>query len=83
MFLECTCADITEQKWNRLMKGARRISYKKLIRSVKKNLPTLFYELALDLANPWSDDCRETETHYILVHSAIEYFIRKESFDER
>lgn len=33
--------------------------------------------LALNLYNPWADQCRQTATHFILVHSAIEYFIHK------
>lgn len=28
--------------------------------------------------NPYAEQCRQTPTHYILVHSAIEYFIRKQ-----
>lgn len=34
-------------------------------------------ELMLQYYNPWAGDCCETKTHYILVHSAIEYFIHK------
>ena len=28
--------------------------------------------------SPYAEQCRQTPTHYILVHSAIEYFIRKQ-----
>lgn len=77
MYLECTCADISPQKAERLMKCARRTNYRNLIKKIKEELPELYSELALNMYNPWSNDCRETDKHYILVHSDIEYFIRK------
>lgn len=82
MYLECTCADITEKQWERLMNNARRMSYKKLVSAIKKNLPDLYYAIGLNYPNPYSTQCRQTDTHYILVHSAIDYFIRKDSYDE-
>lgn len=82
MYLECTCSSITEEQWERLMNNARRVSYKKLLSLIKDNLPDLYYGLGLNYRNPYSTQCRQTDTHYILVHSAIEYFIRKESCDE-
>lgn len=77
MYLECTCAGIGITKWNELMKGARKASYKRLVSLIKKELPDLYNELTLQYYNPWENDCKQTKTHYILVHSAIEYFIRK------
>ena len=82
MYLECTCADVTEKQWERLMHNARRMSYKKLLSLIKNNLTDLYYGLGLQYPNPYSTQCRQTDTHYILVHSAIEYFIRKDSYDE-
>lgn len=81
MHLECTCADITEEQWERLMLSAKRMSYKKLLSIIRNNLPDLYYGLGLNYPNPYSTQCRQTDTHYILVHSAIEYFIRKEDYD--
>ena len=77
MYLEYTCETISLSKWERLMQGARKASYKKLVRLIKKEIPELYSSLSLDLHNPWENDCKQTKTHYILVHSAIEYFIRK------
>ena len=77
MYLEYTCETISLSKWERLMQGARKASYKKLVRLIKKEIPELYSSLSLDLYNPWENDCKQTKTHYILVHSAIEYFIRK------
>jgi hypothetical protein len=78
MYLECTCENISIDQWNELMKGARKASYKRLVRLVKKEIPSLYNSLCLNLYNPWENNCQQTKTHYILVHSAIEYFIRKE-----
>ena len=77
MYLECTCADITATQWDKLMRGARKASYKLLVAKIKSEMPELYKALMLDLNNPWADSCAQTKTHYILVWSATEYFIRK------
>ncbi len=59
------------------MKGAKRTSYKRLVARVKSEMPELYYALQLNLYNPWATQCKQTATHFILVHSAIEYFIHK------
>ena len=41
----CTCTAIDE--WYRLMKGARKCSYKRLVRRIRKELPSLYQSLAL------------------------------------
>ncbi|KAA5287152.1 hypothetical protein F2Z06_19995 [Phocaeicola dorei] len=48
-----------------------------LVKRIKKEIPNLYNSLALDFPNPYASQCRSTPTHYILVHSAIEYFIKK------
>lgn len=78
MYLECSCIGIGLEQWNKLMKGARKASYKRLVSKIKIELPDLFYDLCLDYYNPWEDSTKQTNTHYILVHSGIEYFIRKD-----
>ena len=77
MRLECTCQDITKQEWDKLMKGRRPMSYQWLKRRIKRTLPHLYDELSLDYYNPFEGDTYRTKTHYILTHSAIEYFILK------
>lgn len=77
MYYETNCTCVTIDEWNALMKGARRCSYKRLVSRIKNEIPNLYKSLALDYYNPWENDCKQTKTHYILVHSAIEYFIRK------
>ena len=77
MKLQCTCQDITKQEWDKLMKGRRPMSYQWLKRRIKLSLPHLYDELMLDYYNPFEGDTYRTKTHYILTHSAIEYFILK------
>ena len=77
MYLECTCEQISADKWAKLMKGGKPINYKWLVNKIKRELPCLYNELSLQYYNPWENDCKQTKTHYILVHSAIEYFIKK------
>lgn len=74
---ECNCTCIGIRKWQQLMKDARRASYTRLVARIKRELPELYQELALNFYNPWENECKQTNTHYILVHSGIEYFIRK------
>lgn len=77
MMYECNCTCLDIRKWQQLMKGARRTSYTRLVARIKRELPELYQELALNFYNPWENECKQTNTHYILVHSGIEYFIRK------
>lgn len=77
MRYECCCADVTFDEWKALMRGARKCSYKRLVARIRKEIPTLYEQLILDVPNPYAEQCQQTATHYILVHSMIEYFIRK------
>ena len=77
MELECTCSSITCDEWNNLMKKSKPINYDWLKNKVRKHLPELYSALCLDYPNPYGWQSKATKTHYILVHSAIEYFILK------
>jgi hypothetical protein len=77
MYYETCCVDTTFDEWKQLMKGARKASYKRLVRKIKRELPDLYNTLLLDFYNPFWEQCQQTKTHYILVSSAIEYFIHK------
>lgn len=77
MYYDTNCTQVTFDKWNALMKGAKKASYKRLVSRIKNELPSLYMELSLQFPNPYADQCRQTKTHYILVHSAIEFFIHK------
>ena len=77
MTLECTCVTISNEKWELLMKGSKPINYKWLANKIKRELPSLYNDLRLDIYNPYWEQSRVTKTHYILVHSMVEYFIEK------
>ena len=77
MILECMCTDITLEKWKNLMKGKKRISYRWLVQKIRRELPVIYKELDLEFYNPWEEQTYSTRTHYVLTHSAIEYFFRK------
>jgi hypothetical protein len=77
MELEYTCCEISLDKWNDLMNGAKPINYDWLKNKIRKHLPNLYKDLCLDFGNPYGQQSKVTKTHYILVHSAIEYFIKK------
>jgi len=78
MYLECCCCDISLPEWEALMKGAKRFSYRKLVKMIKETLPEIYEGLCLNFYNPYLYSTKQTQTHYILVHSAIEYFFRKD-----
>jgi glucose-6-phosphate isomerase len=77
MYLECTCSNITMDTWERLMKGAKRMNKRLLHRLIRRELPELYEALCLNLRNPYG--YFQTKSHYILVHSAIEYFIARDA----
>lgn len=57
--------------------GGKPINYKWLVNKIKKHIPQLYEALALDYYNPYENKCGVNQDYYILVHSAIEYFIKK------
>lgn len=72
--LDCTCVDCGGiDRWERLMEGAVKANKKMINRLVKKFLPDLYENLALNSYNPYT--YYRTDKHLILVHSAIEYFL--------
>jgi hypothetical protein len=73
IFLEATCAGITKARWDKLMQGATRADKRTVNRIVRVYLPDLYQSLALHLNNPYK--YYKTETHLVLVHSEIEYFM--------
>ena len=74
------CTVTTTDEWNKLMRNAKplhTIKYKTLCDRIRKIEPWLYDSLLLNLRNPYESQCAETRTHYILVHSMIEYFFEK------
>lgn len=72
--LETTCTECKPFQWEKLMKGAVRANKRAINSLVKEHLPDLYENLALDFFNPYN--YYRTGTHLILVHSAIEYFLK-------
>lgn len=77
MELVTTCVTSTTEEINAFMKGMIPTDYSKLTEKIREQLPSLYEDLALDYYNPWHSSCGETDTHYILVHPAIEYILTK------
>lgn len=71
---ECNCTHIPISKWEKLMNGSVKADKEKVNKLVKEQLPQLYKSLALNYHNPY--DYGRTETHFILVHSMIEYFLK-------
>jgi len=71
---ETDCTAISSRKWEGLMQGAKRTDKRKLNKLVKEQIPELYESLALQYYNPYN--YYKTKTHYVLVHSSIEYFLK-------
>ena len=79
---ETNCSAISSRKWEKLMEGSTRADTYKINKLVKEYLPDLFISLGFDLKplkdlswfNPYH--YYKTKTHFILVHSSIEYFLK-------
>lgn len=74
---QANCTSISQAKWNRLMKDSVKANGSQIRKLIKKFLPDLYEELALQYYNPYEHQCKRTETHYIYVHSGIEYFLKR------
>lgn len=68
----CNCTNISSDYWHELMAGAKKANKKEINNLIKKFLPRFYYELTLNLTNPFN--YYKTKKHLILVHSSIEYF---------
>ena len=76
IYLEHTCASIDINKWKELMNNSVKANGSKIRRMIKKQLPELYNELALQFHNPYEHQSVRTKTHLIYVHSMIEYFFK-------
>lgn len=74
LYFEASCCNVSQEEWDRLMFGAKTANKRQINKLVKTFLPDLYISLALNYYNPF--DYYKTKTHLILVHSAIEYFLK-------
>lgn len=77
IYLEATCTSVSIEHWNKLMERAVKANGSKIRGMIKKQLPDLYESLALNFSNPYESESQRTEEHYIYVHSAIEYFLKR------
>jgi hypothetical protein len=75
---ETNCTGISLNKWESLMKGARKADQKKAVKVALQAGVIDEYEAKLELKNPYYNpyNHKVTKTHIIYIHSAIEHFIR-------
>jgi len=73
-----SCVGISQYQWDKYMNGAVKANGSKIRELIKTHIPTLYKALALEFYNPYESHCQRTKTHFIYVHSGIEYFLRFE-----
>lgn len=71
---ETSCTCINTSTWEQLMKGAVKANKREINRLVKRFEPTFYNMLALNFYNPYN--YFRTGNHFVVVHSAIEYFFK-------
>ena len=74
---ETSCVGIDMDHFDELMHNMKQYSYRTLIKLIQRDEPEMYHDLRLDLLNPWADQCGQTDTHFMLIHSGIEYFFKK------
>ena len=47
--LECTCVNISKERWDELMKDVKKTDYNELVKKIQEDIPNLYRELRLDL----------------------------------
>lgn len=70
-------SEISLRRWEQLMDGAKKANGSKIRKMIKEQIPELYHELALQFYNPYEANSKKTKTHYIYVHSSIEYFLKR------
>lgn len=74
--LVATCVGIGQRKFDSFMENTTKASGSQIRSLIKKHLPDLYYELALEYPNPYESNCVKKEGLLVYVHSSIEYFIK-------
>lgn len=69
------CTGITIDEWNKYMEGTTKANGAIIRSLIKKHLPDLYENLALDYRNPYEGSARKKTGLLVYVHSSIEYFI--------
>jgi hypothetical protein len=72
------CMSINIRKWDEYMEGAVKANGSKIRKLIQLHIPELYASLRLDFPNPYEHQSKRTKTHFIYVHSGIEYFLKFE-----
>lgn len=75
---ECACHNITSEKWEELMKGARPAARKTVVKAAFECGLMDKWSYDQEIKNPYFNpyNHKRTKTHLIYIHSAIEHFIK-------
>lgn len=76
LIFEATCVGIGQRQWDKYMKGAVKANGSKIRRLIKRHFPDLYYSIGLEFYNPYESKSKRTKTHFVYVHSGIEYFLK-------
>ena len=73
-----SCASISSEEWDRLMKGTKPCSGRLLRKQIERENPEIAEALCLRFTNPFEGQCRRNPKTSIAVyvHSAIEHFFK-------
>ena len=74
--LENTCTSVSFGRWEQYMQGTVKANGAQIKSLIKKHLPDLYYDLALEYRNPYENRSVKKEGLLVYVHSGIEYFLR-------
>lgn len=77
IYFETDCTSCSFEKWEKLMNQAVKANGKRIKSMIKKQLPDLYHALYLEFPNHFEHRSKRTQTHYIYVHSGIEYFLAR------
>lgn len=79
MYYETNCTQISIDKWDILMKGNRAANKRKVIEAALQTGVIDEWQAKEETKKPYFNpyEHRQTKTHFIYIHSAIEHFIHK------
>lgn len=77
-FLECTCVNISQNTWDKLMENSTRANRKDAVKIALLAGVMDEEEAKIEIKRPWYNPYNhyKTKTHLIYVNSCIEHFIK-------
>ncbi len=71
-----TCVGITQTEWDNFMENTTKANGRQIRLLIKKFLPELYEDLALQYYNPYEHRAVKKRGLLVYVHSGIEYFLQ-------